>query len=122
MMNLFWNLRQSRQIGQAQSTADQAVSKSDQAKWDVFDLERRLDKLMLVNMAMWSLLQERTGLTEEDLIERVRQIDLSDGRADGKVRKEIARCGKCGRVMSKRHQACMYCGADNLEYGAFDSV
>jgi len=122
MTGLFWELHQSRQIGQAQSTAERAASKSDKVKWDVLGLQRRLEKLTLVNMAMWSLLQERTGLTEDDLIERVRQIDLSDGRADGKVRKEVARCGQCGRVMSRRHQDCMYCGAQNLEYGAFDGV
>ena len=89
---------------------------------EVASLEDRIDHLTLVNMAMWSLLQEKTGLTEQDLLDRVRQIDLQDGVEDGKARKQIAKCPKCGRTMSPRHRRCLYCGAGELNYTAFDSV
>lgn len=85
-------------------------------------LEQRVDQLSLVCMAMWSLLRDQTNLTEEQLAERVRQIDLLDGNEDGKFVKEIAKCDKCGRVMSPRHPRCMYCGAEKLNLSAFDRV
>ncbi|MDP7637385.1 MAG: hypothetical protein QF577_07540, partial [Phycisphaerae bacterium] len=79
--------------------------------------------LTLICMALWSLLRERTDLAEDDLMERVKQIDLSDGRSDGKVRrKPIVRCPRCNRVMSQKHSRCLYCGAEDLEATAFDSV
>ena len=88
----------------------------------VQDLEDRLDKLLLVNMAMWELLKARTELTEEDLLGKVQEIDLRDGRADGKVSKTVAECPKCGRTMSPRHKKCLYCGASRLNVGAFDTA
>ena len=89
---------------------------------EVRRLEDRLDRLVLVNMAMWSLLQEKTGLTEQDLMDRVQQVDLADGQLDGKARKPPARCPDCERMMSPRHKRCLYCGADRLDYTAFDSA
>jgi len=56
----------------------------------------------------------------------VRQIDLSDGRLDGKVkRKKLLECGNCGRVMAPRHLRCIYCGVDRTELAeteVFDRV
>ena len=85
-------------------------------------IEDRLDKLALVNMAMWSLIRQHTGLTEEDLMQRVQEIDLIDGRPDGKVTRQVMRCQSCKRVMSPRHSKCLYCGAAKLELTAFDAV
>jgi len=75
------------------------------------DLEFRLGKLEIVAEALWELLRENTGLSEVDLLERVAEIDLRDGRYDGK-RKKIpsVECPKCGRMNSKQHGACLYCG------------
>ena len=85
-------------------------------------LENRLDKLTLICQALWELLKERGELTEEDLAAKVREIDLRDGVADGKISKQIKRCPKCDRVMSQRHEKCMYCGAVNLQVTPFDTA
>ena len=50
---------------------------------DVLALEDRLDRLVLVLGAMWSLLEER-GFTNDDLIARINEIDRADGLADGR--------------------------------------
>ena len=84
--------------------------------------EERLDKLILLCTAMWSLLKEQTHLTEEQLFERVRQLDLADGVQDGKVTQKVAKCEKCGRVMSFRHSRCLYCGAERLVATPFESL
>ncbi len=99
-----------------------AAGGSERAVNEVSHLADRLDRLVLVNMAMWSLLQEKTGLTEQDLMDRVQQVDLADGQLDGKARKPLAKCPDCDRVMSPRHKRCLYCGADRLDYSAFDSA
>ncbi|MEM6459955.1 MAG: hypothetical protein AAF710_11265, partial [Planctomycetota bacterium] len=57
------------------------------AQREVQHLEDRFERLSLVCMAMWSLLQDKTDLTEADLLERVQTIDLMDGQADAKAGK-----------------------------------
>ncbi|QDU33841.1 hypothetical protein KS4_18990 [Poriferisphaera corsica] len=86
------------------------------------NLEDRIDRLSLVCMAMWSLLQDKTDLSEHDLLERVRVIDLMDGNEDGKATRTVSKCSACNRTMSQRHQRCMYCGADKLVSSAFDKI
>ena len=104
------------------STVSTGSAAASDAQSGVRDLENRLDRLTLICQALWELLKERGELTEEDLAVKVREIDLRDGRADGKIAKQIKRCPKCDRVMSPRHQKCMYCGAVNLQITPFDTA
>jgi len=116
-----------QQTSQPQQTAPQMASasatrKASEAVLEVKYLCDRIDRLTLVCMAMWVLMQERSGLSEEDLMEKIKMIDLMDGKADGKFTKQIKKCPKCGRVMSPKHSRCLYCGATDLQAGAFDPV
>ncbi|MBN1943773.1 MAG: hypothetical protein JW849_10815 [Phycisphaerae bacterium] len=96
--------------------------RSEKAQRDYDYLEERLDKLLLICSALWELLRDRTELTEDDLIAKVQEVDLRDGRADGKISKTVKKCPKCGRTMSSRHRQCLYCGAEDLASGAFDAA
>ncbi|HKQ48422.1 MAG TPA: hypothetical protein VJZ71_10165 [Phycisphaerae bacterium] len=80
------------------------------AKRDASVLEERLDRLTLMSAAMWSLLSERLGVVEDELVKRVQELDLSDGKLDGKIGLNIGECPKCRRQLSKRHRRCLYCG------------
>jgi hypothetical protein len=77
---------------------------------DVEQLEQRVERLTLLNAALWELLRDKGKLTEADLVNKVQEIDLRDGRADGKMRSAPKVCGACGRTVSSRHQRCLYCG------------
>lgn len=105
-------------IAEAGAVGSESVAKHAVRTVKVF--EERLEKLALLCMAMWSLMREKTGLTEKDLLERVKQIDLMDGREDGKLKKTVLECRSCGRAMSSRHTRCLYCGAPNLKRSAFE--
>ncbi len=85
-------------------------------------LEDRLERLALICMAMWSLLQSETNLTEQDLLARVKEIDLMDSVVDGKITRQVTRCGRCDRPMSSRHIKCIYCGSEHLKASAFDTI
>lgn len=108
----------------AVSAADaaRAATAAGSTRRDVTHLEDRIERLSLVCMAMWSLIQDKTQLTEEDLMERVRLIDLMDGVEDGKAARTIQKCHACRRVMSPRHRKCLYCGAQKLAQSAFDAI
>jgi ribosomal protein S27AE len=116
------HMAQSRGIDEAKSAARRGTAKAIDAKRNVKFVEDRLDRLTLVNMAMWSLLKDKTGVTEEDLINRMVEIDISDGRADGKVTPGVRKCGKCGRTLAAKHRKCLYCGAADLRTTAFEAT
>ncbi len=108
--------------GHLAAASHASTQRNDVSQEEIWQLMERLDRLTLVNMAVWSLLREKTNLTEEDLLERVKQIDLLDGTQDGKVTRQVAKCSNCHRVMNQRHPRCLYCGHEKLKVSAFDSV
>ncbi len=122
MMGMGAAVHQYQQASDARASAGRAQQRTRAAERHVQGMAERLDKLTLVCMAMWELLRERTDLTEEDLLECVKDIDLRDGVPDGKITTKIAKCPKCNRVMSPRHKKCLYCGAAKLKIGAFDDT
>jgi ribosomal protein S27AE len=106
----------------ASRRANSADTRAKEIGRDVRSLEERLDELSLACAAMWELLEEKTSLTHEDLFAKVREIDLRDGTADGKVTKTVKKCPDCGRTMSTRHKKCLYCGAIELKMTPFEGV
>jgi predicted Zn-ribbon and HTH transcriptional regulator len=106
--------------------AAEAIIEARKAMRSLQDFEMHLgenfDRLALICRAMWELMREQNNLTEEDLLIKVREIDLLDGVSDMKLRKPPKKCSKCGRTMSKRHVRCIYCGAEALLDTAFDSI
>jgi hypothetical protein len=89
---------------------------------EVRDLERRFEKLSLLCRAMWTLVQERTGLTEEEIARRAVEIDLLDGKADGKVSVKASMCVSRNRTVAPRHARCIYCGAEKRVDSVFETV
>ena len=84
--------------------------------------EERLERLLLVSAALWELLRERTGLTEEDLMAKVMEIDGRDGTLDGKLPQTPIACPDCGRAVYPRHQTCLYCGAKLPARSAYTAI
>jgi len=89
---------------------------------DTRALKERFEELALACAAMWSLLEEKTSLTQEDLFAKIREIDLKDGVADGKMTRTVKNCPACGRTMSARHKKCFYCGALELKETPFEGI
>ena len=70
-----------------------------------------LEKLMMITEALWIFIKEQHGFTDEHLVNMVQDIDLRDGKLDGKVSKQPnPTCTKCGRRLMGKHPICMYCG------------
>ena len=84
------------------------------------NLEDRVNKLTLICWSMWTLIMETTDLTEEDLLQRMKDLDIMDGHADQMVTPQVARCPKCNRTMSAKHNRCLYCGTEKFIGSAFD--
>jgi hypothetical protein len=122
MGGLFWELQ--RVSGAAATDAEIGREESMGLGPEIDELTDRVDKLTIACMALWSFLKKETGLTDEDLMAKFREIDLLDGKEDGKVspQKQVRQCAKCGRAMSRRHARCLYCGARNLETTVLERI
>lgn len=91
--------------------AGEARRRAGQAHTAAGNAEDRVERLALLTEALWVLLKEKTGATDEELLDKVREVDLSDGYLDGKVRRETVDCPSCGRTLAQRKNTCIYCGA-----------
>ena len=121
-MSLWGMAYMARMQAQGSRTAAQASSDASSAKMSAREVADRLDRLTMICHAMWTLLQETTDLTEEDLFARIQELDLRDGVLDGKMTKSVYTCPKCGRNSAPRHNKCLYCGTPKAAESAFDQL
>lgn len=100
--------------------ASNAAHQASRARDEVDLLRADVEKLLMISEALWSMLEEQHGYTEDELVRRVEQIDLRDGRLDGKVAKGPAeRCPGCHRAILGRRPVCLYCG-HTVKRGPFE--
>jgi hypothetical protein len=100
-------------INKALSESSEAQQRSKSLESRVSDLEKRADTLALACQALWELLSEKTGIGEDQVRARMREIDERDGHADGRIRSATFPCAKCGRTCSTQTPKCIYCGQLN---------
>ncbi len=111
---MFWEMYQQRQIYSAQESASRASSKADQVSMYVSQMDDKIESLALVCQSMWELLSAEIPDAEQKLAERIQEVDLRDGRLDGKLGRIETHCRECNRPLHKRHRRCLYCG-ESLE-------
>ena len=121
-----WDVFQQFQIEGANRRADQAMVKAESTR-DVIQnsidhIDDRVSHLALLCRAMFEMLQERTDITDKDLVKKMEEIDLRDGKADGKMSAQIKKCPECGRTMSPKHNRCLYCGHVDVSDDPFNVV
>ena len=109
---MFWELYQTRQIGSASRKAERATANADRVVTHMMALENKVESLALACQSLWELLRENTELSEKDLEAKMEEVDLRDGRKDGKMSSVTDACPKCGRKTSRRRPRCIYCGTD----------
>jgi len=105
-MDLFWHLYQQSRINQAEDTASDARRSVREQQYAVTDLERQVERLTIVVIAMAELLRDRHGTPAEAIEAKVQEVE--DRGAT--LRPRPKRCAECGRVSSPGHTNCMFCG------------
>ena len=81
-------------------------------KTEVSDLKDQVERLSLLNQALWELVRNQLKLTDADLEQKAQEVDLRDGIPDGKMTSHPLRCPTCGRVSNSKHRKCLYCGLE----------
>ncbi len=109
-MSMFWALASHGTARRAQVEAAGASREARAAQTSASDLEDRLERALMACEALWSLVRDKLELIDLQLIDRINELDLSDGKLDGKVRKTAVTCPSCNRTIARRFPKCMYCG------------
>lgn len=100
----------------ARHDREEAVKASRDARTEVELLRMDVERLLIISEALWRMLREKGGYTDEDLVNRMVEIDMRDGALDGKVAKgPPAQCPHCKRTLHKRRPWCLYCGGQVLQ-------
>jgi len=117
-MKSIWESFQDGQINRATATADRVQAKSYESERRINQLEAEVDSLTLLSMAMWELFGKSNGLFMKDLEAKMQEIDLRDGKLDGKLDHGPIQCSHCNRTLDERRKTCVYCGTPVTAAGA----
>ena len=115
MMSVFWGTGTGLSYVAAADAAE-AKRETSGVRRSVDELQAKLDRTLLACEALWTLVRDKLGVTDVELLDRINQIDLSDGKLDGKVRKTAVSCPSCGRTLARRFPKCVYCGQVIMRY------
>jgi len=102
--DIFQNFR----IREAHSTAVDTKYENKDQNISISSLQDQIDYLSVVTLAMCELLEE-VGFNKSMLQSKIEEIDLRDGKLDGKTTK-TSNCSNCNRIVANRHTKCIYCG------------
>lgn len=109
-MNVFFHL-----LGppSAAPASAELASKGEVARLraQVEELQRRLETMTLAAQALWELLRAQGRYSDTDLLEKMQEVDLRDGEADGRITSGLVNCPGCGRRNRSTRRHCVFCGA-----------
>ena len=94
----------------ARETANAAMQAAASQKSEIEVLREQVERIALLNQALWELVRDRLQLTDADLEKIAQEVDLRDGKQDGRLSEHPLQCPQCGRVSNSRHKKCLYCG------------
>lgn len=106
---------------QMRFNADANDHRHNRARDEIDAVHGRVDRLLLINEAMWSLICEHSSLTEEDLAARVEELDRSDGAVNGRRQPRASDC-HCGAKINPKDKRCLFCEAEAPPRPTFDLV
>jgi len=113
-----WDVFQHGKIAAASGAAEDAKRDARHADTrlhaEVLRLESKIDGLALICQALFEILRDKGGVTQDEVDARMKEIDLRDGRADGRIRGQPTKCPQCKRIAHTRQRVCMYCSAPIL--------
>ena len=70
-----------------------------------------IERLLLITEGLWNILKAEHGYEDEELLRQVLEVDLKDGKIDGRVAvQRLGDCPGCDRPLSRNRRYCLYCG------------
>jgi hypothetical protein len=87
------------------------AGRSAASRGEVDMMKADIEKLLMITEALWQVLKNKHNYTDDDLLGWVQEIDMRDGKLDGRVaRMGTAYCPQCNRTLMRSKAVCLYCG------------
>lgn len=122
LLDLLWNLRQQQQISGMTAKTSVVAADARAQEASLADLNSRFERLTLVTQALAELLFERAHVTEDDLLAKIKAIDMRHGARDGSASVARRSCPSCGHEVAGHRSVCLYCGASLGTAKPFDGI
>ncbi len=103
----------------ASANSLKATRDARETSTDLAFLQQQVDRLSMICEAMFELIKTHTDISDEELMGKMAELDLSDGVADGKITRGPVTCTNCNRANARRRELCLYCG-EPLKTKPFD--
>ncbi len=116
-----WQMLHGSDEPDREPSAPVVVDHSAREERELEAMRERTDRLVLVAQAMWTLMTEKLGVTDADLVKRMTDLDASDGTVDGRVTAPPVRCS-CGAMVCRKLGRCLFCGKPYGAAGTFDTL
>ncbi|GEM_PF-4185061 len=71
-----------------------------------------IERLRLTCQAMWELLRDKHGLSDDDIEGKIQEIDLRDGVEDNQMTVTMVTCPSCGKQGRSYRRVCLYCATE----------
>lgn len=85
---------------------------SSSAESRMNQLETNQERLFLLCTTLAELLRDKGLATEGEILDKLKEVDMRDGLADGKFGGiQLVVCAQCGNKTKLRHKHCIYCGS-----------
>jgi len=97
-----------------------AITAGVESQVDATDLKARVARLARICEAMWEILKEKNALPPDLLNLKVAELDLTDGKLNGRKANTVVNCKACNRVLQPGRQICLYCGAFSDQASVFN--
>ena len=110
MFGFLWNADQEKKIAKVANSVSDRMERVEHYALEVNFLKESLERVAITNAALIELLNERIGVSEQDILGKIEEIDLRDGVKDGKITSRPRNCAKCSRVLPAKRRVCLYCG------------
>lgn len=88
------------------SQAASAQTEAEQAKIGVNQLNAELHRFAVANQALWELLCDKLGVTDNDLAAKIQEVEARQTEKHG-----APICPQCHRPTLQHQAKCMYCGS-----------
>ena len=106
-----YDLFQNTRIGRVEAELDSFERSSREETQNIFlGLAKKVNRLVLLNQAMSEILIERLGITNNEIIHKMNEIDMRDGVKDGRYVKPAKDCPKCDAKINNEFHRCFFCG------------
>ena len=119
LLGIAWNIRQQREIADAQYQNFKTKQDLGRSADRIGDLEAALEHMTLLSQSLWELLAPRLEVNDAELLAKMEEIKHRSATKAPAAPAPPAHCASCTRPLGTNAARCIYCGSPVPKATAF---